>query len=385
MTYILGLNINHADTSASIFENCNLIAAAEEERFTREKHEIRFPSNAIRFCLTKANINISQVDYVTINSKPLSSIHKKFFFLLLNPRSYALFFQSLFNTKIKFSIKDLLNLLDTNNSFKGKIKYIDHHLSHLASSFYYSPFKEAVNVSVDGFGDFASCSWGSTKNSILKIDDKIFFPHSLGIFYQALTQYLGFKNYGDEYKVMGLSSYGKPTYVNLISNLISYKEKLKFELNLNFFSHHKKKILSVKNGSPLYADLYSKQLAKLLGPERKKGEEINQRHKDIAKSTQVVYENVFFNLLNGLYDKYNIKNLNLSGGCAMNSVANGKIIFNTKFKNIYTSSNPGDAGGSIGSALCLINKIYKKEANFFLPDPLPYIGDSFSNDDVDFF
>ena len=385
MTYILGLNINHADTSASIFENCNLIAAAEEERFTREKHEIRFPSNAIRFCLTKANINISQVDYVTINSKPLSSIHKKFFFLLLNPRSYALFFQSLFNTKIKFSIKDLLNLLDTNNSFKGKIKYIDHHLSHLASSFYYSPFKEAVNVSVDGFGDFASCSWGSTKNSILKIDDKIFFPHSLGIFYQALTQYLGFKNYGDEYKVMGLSSYGKPTYVNLISNLISYKEKLKFELNLNFFSHHKKKILSVKNGSPLYADLYSKQLAKLLGPERKKGEEINQRHKDIAKSTQVVYENVFFNLLNGLYDKYNIKNLNLSGGCAMNSVANGKIIFNTKFKNIYTSSNPGDAGGSIGSALCLINKIYKKEANFFLPDPLPYIGDSFSNDDVEVF
>ena len=124
--------------------------------------------------------------------------------------------------------------MDTNNSFKGKIKYIDHHLSHLASSFYYSPFKEAVNVSVDGFGDFASCSWGSTKNSILKIDDKIFFPHSLGIFYQALTQYLGFKNYGDEYKVMGLSSYGKPTYVNLISNLISYKEKLKFELNLNF-------------------------------------------------------------------------------------------------------------------------------------------------------
>ena len=383
MSYTLGLNINHADTSACIFNNFNLVAAAEEERFTRKKHEMSFPSNAIRFCLTKANINISQVDYVSINSRPLSSIQKKIFFLLLNLKNYVLIFQSLFNTIVKFSIKDSLNLIDKNNFFKGEIKYFDHHLSHLASSFYYSPFKKSVNLSVDGFGDFASCSWGSAKNNVLKIDNKIFFPHSLGIFYQALTQYLGFKNYGDEYKVMGLSSYGKPIYVNQISNLISYKEKLKFELNLKFFLHHKKKILITKNNQPFFCDLYSKELEKLLGPERKSKEEINQRHKDIAKSTQVVYENIFFNLLNDLYEKYNIKNLNLSGGCVMNSVANGKIIFNTKFKNIYTSSNPGDAGGSIGSALCLINKIYKKKKYFSLSNPSPYIGESFSNDEVE--
>jgi len=384
LTYILGLNINHADTSASIFENRNLIAAAEEERFTRVKHEMRFPINAISFCLKKANLNISQVDYVTINSKPLNSVEKKIFFLLKNPRSYELFFQSLFNTKVKFSVKDSLNLIDNNFSFRGKIKYIDHHLSHLASSFYYSPFREAVNVSVDGFGDFASCSWGTTnKNNILQIDDKIFFPHSLGIFYQALTQYLGFKNYGDEYKVMGLSSYGNPTYVELISNLIYFEKKFKFKLNLNYFLHHKKKILSIRNGSPIYTNLYSEELEKLLGPERKNGEEINQRHKDIAKSTQVVYENIFFKLLNELSEKYNKQNLNLSGGCAMNSVANGKIVFNTKFKNIYTSSNPGDAGGSIGSALSLINKIYRDKKNFYLKDPLPYVGDSFTDDDVE--
>jgi carbamoyltransferase len=383
LSYTLGLNINHADTSACIFNNFNLVAAAEEERFTRKKHEMSFPSNAIRFCLTKANINISQVDYVSINSKPLTAIQKKFFFFLFNPKSYPLIFQSLFNMKVKFSIKDSLNLIDKNNFFKGDIKYFDHHLSHLASSFYYSPFKKSVNLSVDGFGDFASCSWGSAKNNVLKIDNKIFFPHSLGIFYQALTQYLGFKNYGDEYKVMGLSSYGNPIYVNQISNLISYKEKLKFELNLNFFLHHKKKILISKNDQPFFRNLYSKELENLLGPERKSKEEINQRHKDIAKSTQVVYENVFFNLLNDLYEKYKIKNLNLSGGCVMNSVANGKIIFNTKFKNIYTSSNPGDAGGSIGSALCLINKIYKKKKNFSLSNSSPYIGDSFSNDEVE--
>ena len=344
-----------------------------------------FPSNAIRFCLIKANINISQVDYVSINSKPLSSIQRKIFFLLLNPKNYPLIFQSFFNTKVKFSIKDSLNLIDKNNFFKGDIKYFDHHLSHLASSFYYSPFKESVNFSIDGFGDFASCSWGSTKNNILKIDNKIFFPHSLGIFYQALTQYLGFKNYGDEYKVMGLSSYGRPIYVNLISNLISYKNKLNFKLNLNFFLHQKKKILSIKNGSPFFENLYSKNLEELLGPSRKNKQQINQRHKDIAKSTQVVYENIFFNLLNDLYEKYKIKNLNLSGGCVMNSVANGKIIFNTKFKNIYTSSNPGDAGGSVGSALCLLNKINKKNTKAVFFDPLPYTGDSFNNEEVEIF
>ena len=384
MTYILGLNINHADTSAAIFNDLNLIAAAEEERFTRVKHEINFPLNAIRFCLAKAKINISQVNYITLNSRPLNSILRKFFFFLLNPKSYPLFFQNILNTKNKFSVGDFLNQLDAKNTFTGKVRYYDHHLSHLASSFYYSPFKKSVNFSVDGFGDFVSCSWGVAKNNELKIDGKIFFPHSLGIFYQAITQYLGFKNYGDEYKVMGLSSYGKPVYTKLISNLVYYKKKLNFELNLKYFSHYKKKIINIrKNQPPFFFDLYSSNLVKLLGPERKEKDEITQRHKDIAKSTQVVFENVFFNLLNDLYDKYKIKNLNLSGGCVMNSVANGKITSNTNFKNIYTSSNPGDAGGSIGSALCLLNDINKKKKNQTFKDPLPYLGDHFSNDEIE--
>jgi carbamoyltransferase len=380
----LGLNINHADTSAAIFNDLNLIAAAEEERFTRVKHEINFPLNAIRFCLAKAKINISQVNYITLNSRPLNSILRKFFFFLLNPKSYPLFFQNILNTKNKFSVGDFLNQLDAKNTFTGKVRYYDHHLSHLASSFYYSPFKKSVNFSVDGFGDFVSCSWGVAKNNELKIDGKIFFPHSLGIFYQAITQYLGFKNYGDEYKVMGLSSYGKPVYTKLISNLVYYKKKLNFELNLKYFSHYKKKIINIrKNQPPFFFDLYSSNLVKLLGPERKEKDEITQRHKDIAKSTQVVFENVFFNLLNDLYDKYKIKNLNLSGGCVMNSVANGKITSNTNFKNIYTSSNPGDAGGSIGSALCLLNDINKKKKNQTFKDPLPYLGDHFSNDEIE--
>ena len=281
-------------------------------------------------------------------------------------------------------VGDFLNQLDVKNSFVGKVRYYDHHLSHLASSFYYSPFKKSVNFSVDGFGDFASCSWGVAKNNELKIDGKIFFPHSLGIFYQAITQYLGFKNYGDEYKVMGLSSYGNPIYTKLISNLVYYKKNFFFELNLKYFSHYNKKIINIhKNQPPFFFDLYSKELVKLLGPERTKKEEITQRHKDIAKSAQVVFENVFFNLLNDLYDKYKIQNLNLSGGCAMNSVANGKITSNTNFKNIYISSNPGDAGGAIGSALCLLNDLNKKKIYKKYKDPLPYLGDSFSNDEIE--
>jgi len=384
LTYILGLNINHADTSAAIFNDTKLIAAVEEERFTRIKHEINFPLNAIRFCLSKAKINISQVNYITLNSRPLNSIFRKFFFFFLNPKSYPLFFQNILNIKNKLSIGDFLNQLDDKNNFTGKVKYYDHHLSHLASSFYYCPFKKSVNLSVDGFGDFVSSSWGVAKNNELKIDGKIFFPHSLGIFYQAITQYLGFNYYGYEYKIMGLSSYGKPVYTKLLSNLVYYKKKFNFELNLKYFSHYKKKIISIhKNKPPFFFDLYSSELVKLLGPERKKKDEITQRHKDIAKSAQVVFENVFFNLLNDLYDKYKIKNLNLSGGCAMNSVANGKITSNTNFKNIYTSSNPGDAGGAIGSALCLLNDINKKKINNKYKDPLPYLGDSFSNDEVE--
>ena len=194
-----------------------------------------------------------------------------------------------------------------------------------------------------------SCAWGHSTENNIKLDKKIYFPHSLGIFYQAMTQYLGFKNYGDEYKVMGLSSYGEPKYVNEVSKLIK-KDKEGFKLNLDYFLHHKKSILSTNNDQAIYKNLYSKKLIELLGDERKNDEKITKKHMDLAKSIQTVYENIFFYMLENLYKKYKSDNLSLSGGCAMNSVANGKIIEKTSFKKIYTSPNPGDAGGSVGSA-----------------------------------
>ena len=377
--YILGLNINHADASAAIFKNNNLIAAVEEERFVRVKHYSKFPFNSIKYCLSEAKINMSQINFVTINSNPLKSFFKKIYYIFLNPRSINVGLSSLKNYEKKFSIIKLLNNVDQNNPFNGKIKYFDHHLSHLNSSS--NNFESSVNVSIDGFGDFSSCSWGVKKNNIIKIDDKIYFPHSLGIFYQAITQYLGFKNYGDEYKVMGLAPYGEPNYVKEISKLINYKNNCNFELNLKYFTHHKKKIFFIdNNGNPIFKNLYSKELIKLIDLERQSNEEVSQKHKDLAKSTQLVFEKILFNLLNDIYKKYKIKNLDLSGGCAMNSAANGKITQNTPFENVYVSSNPGDAGGAIGSAVCLIsNKLKSNQIN----GATPYLGNQYTNHEIE--
>ena len=355
--YVLGLNFLHSDTSACIFKNGELIAAAEEERFTRIKHTSDFPVNAVNFCLNEANIDISDLDVITLNSNPLSAIEKKIFYTLKNLKAYILAFKSLTNIKKKISIKNLIKEnFGNQKKFQGKIRYIDHHISHIASSSCFSGFDESVNLSIDGFGDFASAAWGTFSNNKISIDNKIYFPHSMGIFYQSITQFLGFKNYGDEYKVMGLSSYGKPVYEAELSKLL-FNTKKGYELNLKYFVHQDKKIIKDdESGQINYIDLYSNSLFELIGKDRKKDEKITQRHMDIAKSAQVVYEKTLFTLLNILYEKYKIKNLTLSGGCAMNSVANGKILKKTSFDKIYISPNPGDAGGSVGSALQFLLK-----------------------------
>ena len=378
--YVLGLNFLHSDSSACLFENNELVVAAEEERFLRVKHTTLFPFNAIKFCLSHVNINISDISVITINSRPTSSIIKKILFLLQNPSAYKIAINSAKNTQSKLTLKKYISKIDENHNFNGKIFYADHHKSHIASSLYFSDFEECVNLSVDGFGDFASCAWGYSKNKNLKLDSKIYFPHSLGIYYQAMTQFLGFKNYGDEYKVMGLSPYGKPKYIKEISNLIN-KTDFGFNLNLKYFEHHKKKILQInKNNQAEYLNLYSNKLVDLLGRARTNNDEITQYHMDLAKSIQSVYEDIFFHLLNIVYRKYQNPNLTLSGGCAMNSVANGKIIKKTPFKNIYISPNPGDGGGSVGSACAYLSNKFKKK---IYVKNYSYLGPKFNNDEIE--
>ena len=380
-SYILGLNFLHSDTSACIFKNGKLIAAAEEERFTRLKHTSNFPINAINFCLNEAEIKFSDIDTVTINSNPFTSFQKKILFTLKNFKRYKLAFKSISNIKKKVSLKKLISQnFDSENSFKGKIRYVDHHISHILSSSSYSGFEKSVNLSIDGFGDFASAAWGTSEQNKISIDGKVFFPHSMGIFYQSITQFLGFKKYGDEYKVMGLSSYGNPTYQKQLSKLL-YNTDEGYKLNLKYFIHQDQNIFkNNKMGQIEYFDLYSQELKNLIGDERKFDDEINQRHMDIAKSAQVVYENTLFTLLTSLFQKYKIKNLTLSGGCAMNSVANGKILKKTPFEKVYISPNPGDAGGSIGSALFfLLEKGQKIENNI----NYAYLGSNYSDEDIE--
>ena len=378
-TYILGLNYLHSDTSASIFKSGFLLAAAEEERFTRVKHTSDFPINSINYCLKEAKIDISDLDIITINSNPFSSLLKKINYTFKNIKRLRLAVRSIKNIEKKLSLKKLIAKIDLDKNFKGKIKYIDHHESHIASSLYFSQFKESLNLSVDGFGDFASSAWGVFKDNKLRIDGRVYFPHSMGIFYQAITQFLGFKNYGDEYKVMGLSSFGRPKYKKELSKLL-FNTRKGFELNLDYFIHQNENIITnIVNGQIHYKDLYSQKLFELIGKDRQISEKINQRHMDIAKSAQTIYEDTFFKLLNDLYNKYKIKNLTISGGCAMNSVANGKILEKTPFQSIYISPNPGDAGGSVGSAVSFIanSKLnYTKEINY------AYLGNKYNDDEI---
>lgn len=366
MSIIIGINSFHGDSSACILKDGKLIAAVEEERFRRIKHWSGFPDLSIKYCLSVAKCNINQVNHIAINHNPKSNLLKKFLHVIKSKPSIDLLSDRLLNRKKKLSVHDYL-LKAGLPGYQGKVHSIDHHFSHLASSFYVSGMDSALSVSIDGFGDFASTSWGMGNGQTLSLDGQIYFPHSLGIFYQALTQYLGFPKYGDEFKIMGLAPYGTPKYLNLMEDIVNIHTNGKFSLNLKYFTHHNQKIiLSCTNGEIFFDNIYSNNLLDLLGPSRKKDEPINQYHMDIASSVQAMYEKAFLTLINCLYEKYQTKNLSLAGGCAMNSVANGKIFRNTPFENVYIQSAAGDAGGAIGAAFFVDKMINKNPIKFIM-------------------
>ena len=377
--YIIGINAYHADSSACILKDGKLITAVEEERFTRIKHFAGFPKKSIEHCLETCKINLSDVNYFAINRDPKANNLKRFFYVLKKRPSISLLFDRLKNRKKYQSIKKTLDQEFPDDKFKGDVINIEHHLAHLSSCFHVSPFEEACVLSVDGFGDFASSAWGYGKNNDIKIDKKIHFPHSLGIFYQSITQYLGFKNYGDEYKIMGLAPYGKPEYLDKLKKILILKPNGEFELNLKYFKFHKSNFNYTWNsGTVSIDDLYSNEMEVLLGKSRTKDEELTDFHKDIAHSTQKIYEEAFLNIVNTLYNKYKSKNLCIAGGCGMNSVANGKVKKLTNFENVYIQPAAGDAGGAIGSAFSTYHNILKQPKSFVMKHA--YWGNSYSED-----
>jgi carbamoyltransferase len=354
MTVILGLNAYHADSAASIIVDGRLLAAAEEERFRRIKHWAGFPSQAIAYCLKAAKLQLKDVDCVALNSDPRAQLTKKLRFTLQRRPSPRLVLDRLKNARKRASIEEEFARAFPGEALRAKTLRIEHHLAHLASCFSASPFERAVAVSIDGFGDFASAAWGAGDGDSLNVDGRVLFPHSLGIFYQAITQYLGFPNYGDEYKVMGLAPYGRPSFANALRR-VAYSLPLTqgaFALDLQYFRHHKESVAySWSDGEPKVGELYSDALCRLLGRPRDPRAPLDARHRDIAHSLQLVYEEIVFELLNALHKRYEVDALTVAGGCGANSVANGKIRLRTPFRQLYVQAAAGDAGGAIGAGL----------------------------------
>ena len=349
---ILGINAYHGDSSACLLRDGRIVAAAEEERFRRLKHWAGFPSEAIRYCLGEARARLSDLDHVALNQDSGANLRRKIFYSLRHRPQLAMLAAKLRTKRRRNAVEADLQSCFSGERLGATVHRVEHHLAHLASAFLVSPFSEAVIASIDGFGDFSSGAWGCGRVSEIQVDGRVLFPHSLGVFYETITRHLGFPNYGDEYKVMGLAPYGKPSRLRAMREIVHLLPAGDFELDLAYFRHHREHVsYEWENGVPTMGALSSPLLADLLGPPRDPGAEITQAHRDIARSAQAMYEEALFHLLNRLHDRYRLGDLALSGGCAMNSVANGKVHAHTPFRRLYVPAAAGDAGGAIGAAL----------------------------------
>jgi carbamoyltransferase len=385
--YILGLNAYHADSSAAIFKDGEMIAATEEERFRRVKHWAGFPSQAIEFCLAEAGITLGELDHIAIGRDPRAKLFKKLLFLAQNPGgSWNAVMDRLQNAKKVSSLEQEFAALAPAGldiqALKSKIHQVEHHRSHLASAFFASPFEEAALLSIDGSGDFTTTMIGTGKANKLTVLDSVDFPHSAGLFYTAFTQLLGFPYYGDEYKVMGLAPYGQPIYTDRLRDVLVFRPDGLFRLNQRYFRSAKSGIISYGDDHiPVVAPLYSDYMAEKFGAPRKKEEPLTQYHKDMAASIQRITEELIFHILTHLHKKTGLENICIAGGVAQNSVANGKLTRNTPFRNVYIPSAGHDAGISMGAALYVYNQLLDQPRA--KPVWSAYTGSRFSNEEIE--
>jgi carbamoyltransferase len=381
---ILGINAYHADSSAAIFRDGVMIAATEEERFRRIKHWAGFPSMAIEFCLREAGVTLKQVDHIAIGRDPKAKFLKKLVFFAQHPFHSLKFIADRFSNQKKVaSIEAELAALSGIHaaSIKHKIHQIEHHRSHLGSAFFASPFEEAAVLSIDGSGDFSTTMMGIGKSNKIEVIDSIDFPHSIGIFYTAFTQLLGFPHYGDEYKVMGLAPYGEPKYVDKLRSLIIWKENGLFELDLSYFRSATQGFIQYENNLPIVPPLFGEKMVAVFGAERKKEEPLSQYHKDLAASVQRFTEETIFHILKGLHARTGLDKVCIAGGVAQNSVANGKLTRNTPFKEVYIPSAGHDAGISMGAAQYTYHQVLNQPR--VAPIYSAYTGAKFSNDEIE--
>ena len=360
-----------------------LIAATEEERIRRQKHWAGLPTESIKFCLQEAGITLRDVDYITISRDPWAKFGEKIKHVLGNILTLKSLGSRAQNaTKVKNLKKEIADRLGFDVRYvKAQIHYVEHHRSHIASSFFVSPFDECAVLSVDGFGDFTSTMRAVGQGNKIKVLDSVSYPHSLGVFYTAFTQLLGFPNFGDEYKVMGLAPYGRPKYVEEVHRAIVLKPNGLFELNPKYFRHFTEGIhLAAEGGDPHISVLYSDYMESVFGNVREKDAPLTEFHKDLAASVQKVCEEVVFYMLKDLHDKTKLDSVCITGGVAQNSVCNGKISSFTPFKNVFVPPAGHDAGTSIGSALYLQHQTLNLPRAIFKNQA--YTGATFDDDTI---
>ena len=379
---ILGINAYHGNASAAIVCDGRLVAAVEEERFNRVKYAAGFPEQAIRYCLEEAGLTLANIDHVAVPRNPYARLGRKLFYATRMP-SFA---RARVKVLQKFAgVREALAQVFATDPAKLKATFhrVEHHLAHLASAYFVSPFERAAVLSADGLGDFASTMWGTGEGGSLRVDGSIAFPHSLGLYYTAVTQYLGFLKFGDEYKVMGLAAYGQPEQLDAFREIVRFDERSKrngFRLGLAYFTHHRtgpEMSWAEADKTPTLGKLYSEEMPQRLGPSRAPEEPVEQRHRNLATSLQARLEEVYLGILKKLAGTTGLKAVCLAGGVAFNCVANGKIFEATPFKRVYVQPAAGDAGLAVGAAFYVWNQILGQPRSFVMDHA--YWGPGFGN------
>jgi carbamoyltransferase len=380
---ILGINAYHGNASAAIVCDGQLIAAVEEERFNRVKYAAGFPVQAIRYCLATAGLTLSDLDHVAIPRNPYARMFTKLMYSLRMP-SFA---RQRAKVLVTFTgiPEALAAAFDVNpKNLRARFHRVEHHQAHLASSFFVSPFERAALLSADGLGDFASSMWGVAEGSHMSIHGSVAFPHSLGLFYSAVTQLLGFLKYGDEYKVMGLGAYGQPDRLEDFRKIVEFDENSHrngFRLGLKYFTHHRsgpEMSWAKADKTPTMSKMFSPDMSELLGPVRGPDEPIEQRHKNLAASLQARLEEVYLGMLRKVAKATGMKAVCLAGGVAFNCVANGKIFDFTGFEQVYVHPAAGDGGLAVGAAFYIWHQKLGKPRNFVMNHA--YWGPEYSRD-----
>jgi carbamoyltransferase len=380
--HILGINAYHANASAAIVRDGQLIAAVEEERFNRVKYAAGFPLAAVRYCLDAAGVRLEEVDHIAIPRNPRARLGRKLFYALRLP-GFAL---ERARVMRRFSgvREELAAAFEMDPSaLRAQFHRIEHHHAHLASAFFVSPFEQAAVLSADGLGDFASTLWGRAAGHRMDIQGAIAFPHSLGMYYTAITQYLGFWKFGDEYKVMGLAAYGEPAYCEEFRRIVHAAPGVGFRLGLAYFIHQRTgPDMTWRDASrtPVLGRLFSDYLVARLGPARAAGEPLDDRHRNVAATQQAVLEEVLFSMLRALHRETGQKAVCLAGGVAFNCVANGKIFSETPFEQVYIQPAAGDAGLAVGAAYYVHHQVLGQPRSFVMNHA--YWGPSFTREEL---